>query len=329
MTAVSVVVTVRNEAGSIQALLERLEAQTRRPDEVVVVDGGSTDATRRIVIDFQAHAPEIRLVDAPGTSIAAGRNLGVAAAGHEIVAVTDAGTDPEPTWLERLVQPLETDPDLGVAGGFFVAGGTTWFERALATIITPQLREIDRDRFLPSSRSVAFRKAWWERVGGYPEWLRHCEDLVFDLDLRRAGAGFAFVPDAVVAWHARSNLRRFARQYFDYARGDGHAHLWAGRHAIRYSAYGTGLALLFASRSRSRLLPILGVGCALHLRKFVRRVVDRPPLPGAAGRALSLAVVPVVVVSGDLAKMVGYPVGLAERGLGVVSTARHQGPAQP
>ena len=37
-----------------------------------------------------------------------------------------------------------------------------------------------------------FSRAVWERVGGYPEWLDYCEDLVFDLALRHAGCRFAF-----------------------------------------------------------------------------------------------------------------------------------------
>ena len=52
----------------------------------------------------------------------------------------------------------------------------------------PTRDEVDPATFLPSSRSVAFRKAAWAAVGGYPEWLDYCEDLVFDLSLRERGA---------------------------------------------------------------------------------------------------------------------------------------------
>ena len=106
--------------------------------------------------------------------------------------MTDAGTELERNWLERLVAPFAGGSQVGVAAGFFLPAGDTFFERSLATVITPQLPEIEPDKFLPSSRSVAFRKEWWQRVGGYPEWLEHCEDLVFDMDMRAAGAEFAF-----------------------------------------------------------------------------------------------------------------------------------------
>src|SRR5690606_37508089 len=146
----------------------------------------------------------------------------------------------------------------------------------------PQLPEIEPERFLPSSQSVAFRKEWWLRVGGYPEWLRHCADLVFDLALQRAGARLAFAPAARVGWHARPSLGRFYRQYFDYARGDGHAHLWPARHAARYVAYAAG-ALLLATTLMTAAAPgtpplfalvpalLLAAGIAAHFRRFARR----------------------------------------------------------
>ena len=165
----------------------------------------------------------------------------------------------------------------------------------------------------PSSRSVAFRKSWWAKVGGYPNWLRAGEDLVFDFRLRDMGARFAFASDAIVSWYPRPGLKEFFAQYRHYARGDGHGHLFSGRHAIRYGAYVLGLGL--AARSRhSRLARILlPIGMYLHMRKFLFRVQEEKPLVGPFGMAASYGLVPVIVVVGDVAKMIGYPQGLWER----------------
>lgn len=315
---VSLVVTVKNERASINGFVDSLLAQTRRPDEVVIVDGGSTDGTLDSLEQAARRDPAVRVLSAPGSRIAGGRNAGIRAAKGPIVAVTDAGTALAPDWLQLLVRPLEDDPYLALSSGFYRAGGRTWFERCLGTIITPQIEEIDPERFLPSSRSVAFRKDWWVRVGGYPEWLRHCEDLVFDLELRRAGARFAFTPEAVVAWNSRPNLAAFFRQYFDYARGDGHARLWLRRHAVRYGAYGAGSALLLASRRHRPALVLLAAGCATHFGKFYRRLARRPPFSGRSQLAAALATLPAIVVTGDIAKMCGFPVGLLERAAGRV-----------
>ncbi|MGB7588984.1 MAG: glycosyltransferase, partial [Solirubrobacterales bacterium] len=177
---VSLIATLRDEAGSVGTFLDGLLSQSRPPDEIVLVDGGSTDGTVDEIKRAVATAPvPIRLIEAPGANISEGRNIAIDAASHELIAVTDAGTNPQPVWLERLVAPLERDPELAVSSGFFLPGGSGWRQRALAIAITPQREEIDPEAFLPSSRSVAFRRTWWSRVAGYPEWLRHCEDLVF------------------------------------------------------------------------------------------------------------------------------------------------------
>ena len=180
-------------------------------------------------------------------------------------------------------------------------------------MITPRLPEIDPKRYLPSSRSVAFRKEWWARAGGYPEWLRTGEDLVFDFALLRAGARLQFAPEALVGWSPQSSLRGFFWQYWHYARGDGHGHLWPWRHAARYGAYVLGGALLALSRRRAAVRPVLAAAIATHMRRYVWRVLDERPLSGPVGTVAAVGLVPVVVVIGDVAKMLGYPLGLWER----------------
>jgi GT2 family glycosyltransferase len=311
---VSLIATLKNEVRSVRRFLNGLLDQTRMPDEIVLVDGGSTDGTVEEIARVSAGSSvPIRLIEAPGTNIAEGRNLAIGEAVHEVVAVTDAGTRPEADWLEKLVAPLERDPALGVASGFFLPGGASWRQRALAIAITPQRQEIDPEAFLPSSRSIAFRRTWWTRVGGYPEWLQHCEDLVFDLELRRAGASFVFVPDSIVVWDARPDLRSFARQYFNYARGDGHANLWPKRHLLRYSAYVLGFHLLMRARRQRLTHSALLVGWIGYQAKFLQRLVRIQPSPRMSERLLAFVYVPAVVTVGDVAKMAGYMVGTWER----------------
>lgn len=310
---VSLCATLFNEADSIAAWLDSIGAQTRAPDEIVLCDAGSTDGTIDQIKLRAESDPRIKLIVEPGANVPEGRNVAIAAAGNELIAVTDAGTILDPMWLERLIAPLEGDAEVGVSAGFYEPAGRNAFERILATVITPRRRDIADDGFPPSSRSVAFRKAWWERVDGYPSWLRAGEDLVFDYRLREMGARFEFAPDAIVAWYPRPTLREFFAQYRHYARGDGHGHLFTRRHAVRYGAYGAG-ALLAVLARRSRLARfLLLAGFFFHMKKYATRLNEGRPFEGPLGAAASYGLLPVIVVVGDVAKMVGYPQGLWER----------------
>lgn len=305
--------TVFNEAESIDAWLESIMAQTRPPDEVIICDAGSTDGTIDRLLEHAGEDSRVRVLVEPGANVPEGRNAAISAASHPVIAIADAGTILKNDWLELLIAPLEQFPEVDVSAGFYAPAGRNPFERILATIITPRRGDIGDDGFPPSSRSVAFRRECWERVGGYPEWLRAGEDLVFDYRLRDGGARFHFADQAIVSWYPRPTLGDFYAQYRHYARGDGHGHLFAGRHALRYSAYAAGLLLAWGSRRSKLARLLLLAGVFAHLRKYLGRIQDEKPYEDLSGAALAYGLVPVVVITGDVGKMVGYPQGLWER----------------
>jgi len=312
---ISLIFTLKNESASILRLLDSLLAQTRPPDEVVVVDGGSTDGTLALVRAWAARAPfPVHVLVRDGCNISQGRNAAIAIATGEIIACTDAGVRLSPGWLEELMRPFETR-ETDVVSGFFIPDPQTVFETALAATTLPTLTEIRPETFLPSSRSLAFRREAWAKVGGYPEWLDFCEDLVFDFALRAHGCRFAFAPRALVYFRPRPNLCAFLRQYYQYARGDGKADLWRWRHAIRYTTYllaGPLLLWLGVVQNPIWWLPLL-LGLAAMVWRPYRRLV--PLLAGyALGDKLSaVAWVPIIRIAGDVAKIVGYPVGVGWR----------------
>jgi glycosyltransferase involved in cell wall biosynthesis len=308
---VSVIVTVKNEASTIDRLLDSLAQQTLLPSEVVIVDGGSTDGTVERIESNPQRLP-IKLLSRPGTNISQGRNEAICAASGEIIAGTDAGVRLVPQWLEELTRPFREDPSVAVVSGFFLPDPQTVFERAMGATVLPVEADVDPDRFLPSSRSVAFRKEAWEKVGGYPEWLDFCEDLVFDFALRGAGYRFLFAPEAVAYFRPRSSLTSFGRQYFQYARGDGKADLWRRRHAIRYATYLLAIPLLTVLGLVHHPLwwvPLV-LGAAAYLWTPYRRL--RPLVAGLSlpDKVEATLWVPIIRVWGDVAKMVGYPVGV-------------------
>ncbi len=307
---VALVCSVLNEGAAIDAWLDSLLAQTRPPDEIVVADGGSRDDTVARVRARIAGGAPIKLIECPGTNISQARNAAIAATRAPIIAVTDCGVRLEPDWLERLVAPFCKPDPPDVVSGFFRADPRGAFEAALGATTLIDEHDLAPDRFLPSSRSVAFKRAAWLEVGGYPEWLDHSEDVVFDLRLKAHGFRFELEPRAIVHFRPRPSPRAFFRQYYQYARGDGRADLWRRRHAIRYATY-CGLPLvLLAARRWPRLWLAILVAATAYLRTPYRRLLAWLPGMSPRERVVAIAWVPAIRLIGDVAKMVGYPVGV-------------------
>lgn len=220
-----------------------------------------------------------------------------------------------PDWLESITAPLRDNANVGVSCGFFKADPQTTFEVAMGAAVLPLADEIDAETFLPSSRSVALRTELARRINGYPEWLDYCEDLIFDLRLKRLKVAFVFVPSAVAYFRPRRTLEAYFVQYYRYARGDGKADLWRKRHAIRYVTYLVLIPLIYWLGVTVHPAFWLGylVGGAAYFYASYRRlpvVMQAHPHATTAAWAYALILIPVIRVVGDVAKMIGYPVGL-------------------
>ena len=281
---------------------------------MVIVDGGSTDGTLEILRGYERGVSvPLRVLEAPGTNISAGRNVAIAASVGEIIVSTDAGVRFGGNWLEQLVAPFQTEeepPD--VVCGFFVADPQSTFEVAMGATVLPNADDIVPERFLPSSRSVAFRRSVWEAIGGYPEWMSFSEDLLFDLALKNRGYRFVFAPGATVRFRPRSSLAAFWRQYRNYAMGDGEGLLWTKRHLARYATYAVAAPLLIVAGLVLSMWwwGLLLLGMVVYLRRPYSRLSKAVSTLSCGDKVLACLWVPIIRVCGDLAKMVGYPIGL-------------------
>ncbi len=313
LVMIALVSTVFNEEKNISGLLSDIKAQTKKPDEVIFVDAGSQDKTKSLL------EGNVNLVVKDGVGRSEGRNMAIERSESGIIAVCDAGTRISKDFLENLTKHLDNNSDIDVVSGFFLPDAKTFYEKCMASATIPILDEIEEDKFLPSSRSIAFKKSAWEQVGGYPEWLPICEDLVFDIKLKTKGFKFKFEPKAIAYWKPREKVSAFFKQYFLYARGDGHAKLWLARHIIRYTSYVTGFLFIYLSLTVSGLwlLPFFAAQFG-YLSKFFYRYLGHFPNEPEFLLAAAFPYISLLVVLGDVAKMVGYPVGVYERVTGKI-----------
>jgi cellulose synthase/poly-beta-1,6-N-acetylglucosamine synthase-like glycosyltransferase len=109
-----VILTVLKDPRTARTL-ESLLAQTRKPEEILVADGGGTDTVRRITASFSARDASVKHLDAPG-NIPESRNRALKLAEGEFIAFLDADEVAPPQWLSELLRPFE-DAQVGFTGG--------------------------------------------------------------------------------------------------------------------------------------------------------------------------------------------------------------------
>lgn len=308
----SLIVTVRNEKENAERWLESVRQQTRTPDEIVIVDGGSTDGTLEVLQDFAKRSPlRIVVLAEPGANIALGRNIAIAHARFPVIACTDFGCRLRNDWLEHLLAPFEDDATMQVVGGWYesVENGRPQPRRRW-----PTLQEVSPHDFIPSSRSFAFVKSAWDAVGGYPEWLTLTgEDTYFALELQRTCHTGAFVPDAVVEWEAPSTPALYWRKVRSWSIGDGES----GVHAQYY--WRSGVRLMSAGLMTLFFFLLAGVsgvwlGLSPTLLLGVVALVLGPIGALAAARGKLRTVTDLLWESGgEVARVVGFLQGARRR----------------
>lgn len=180
MLTVSVVVPSRDDADLLGRCLAALAQQTRRADEVIVVDNGSTDATAAV-----ARAAGARVVAEPELGVLAASAAGYDAARSDVLARLDADCIPGPEWLERVTSAFAADPRLAaVTGGARLVDGPRRLRRVLPAlylgayyiVLTVTLGHVPL-----FGSNMAIRRDAWVGVSGRVH--RH-DDLVHDdLDL--------------------------------------------------------------------------------------------------------------------------------------------------
>jgi glycosyltransferase involved in cell wall biosynthesis len=255
--AISLVITTYNEETTIEMLLESILNQELRPNEIIIVDAGSVDATvdkiRKFEHKFELANSKLTIIVEPKVNIAKGRNIGISVAEGPVIAVTDAGCILDKYWLRRLTEPIISG-EADFVGGFFLPLAYTRFQKVLAALTTSHTPV---KGFLPSSRSVAFKKHIWQRVGGYPEWLPWGEDTQFDLMCLRVGARYVTASNAIVYWEVRKTFRAALKQYFHYGFGDGLAARFSKSHLLIQAIYWTSILGYLGGLGKRSFAPLI------------------------------------------------------------------------
>lgn len=212
---ISLIIPVKNEAESLNLLVNSINSQTYAPDEIVLVDGGSSDGTVSLAGRLTAGDDRFRIVEAGDATPGRGRNIGAENARNEWIAFTDAGIKLENAWLENLVRALAEKPEAVVVYGNYAPAVNTFFEKcAVFAYVSSQKANDIRGKFIASA---LLKKEVWQKVGGFPD-SRAAEDLMFMDEIERRGFSTAFAPEAMVYWQLRPDFPSTFRKFVLYSK---------------------------------------------------------------------------------------------------------------
>ncbi len=296
---VAIVVPVRNEAATIVPLLESFERLTVFPEEVILVDGGSTDGTVEAMnryLEGRKLPYGVRVIILPDALPGRGRNEGIRRTRCSFIACTDAGGRADPRWLEDLMAPMEQDPGCEMVIGKCLPELSNFFERCTFYVNLESPRS--RSFIFFGGASIAFRKSLWQKVGGYPEDLYPCEDKAFLRKVKRRGLSAAVSDGGIVYWRSRSTLWDFFKQFFLYGRGDAQGRFVPHRYCLRALFYGTVLFLGWQGRWGLAILFLAGYLGVVSVRGWRR-----------LKRGQALGILPVLFLTKDIAQLLGYLAG--------------------
>jgi GT2 family glycosyltransferase len=197
---VSIIIPARNEERYIRAALATMAAQTWPVAllEAVVVDNGSTDATREVVQDFMAGAPHLAvwLVDEPAHGVARAKNHGASVARGRWLIFLDADSRMAPDLVERVVARGRQGHPAGSIR--VVADSQDVLDRAFFGLI-----EFGKVLFGLRAQMFYCERELFMQCGGFDVHLQLAEDLEFLVRLQRAGVPVCHVTESWIATSPR------------------------------------------------------------------------------------------------------------------------------
>lgn len=185
-TTFTVVIPLYNKEREIEATLRSVLAQNRQPEEIVVVDDGSTDRSAEVV--RRIGSPLVRLIQQPNAGVSAARNRGIAEARNSHIALLDGDDGWEPGYLAAMERLIDDYPDCGLyCAGFTIESHDGCFP-APGLDRRGVVENFFRDsahRYIAIPSASCIPRRVFDTIEGFPVGMKIAEDLYLWIEIAR------------------------------------------------------------------------------------------------------------------------------------------------
>lgn len=318
---VALVMPVRNEEDAVDETMAAVFESTRLPDEIIVADALSTDATVQRLRAWQDRGVPLRVVTNSSLYCGGGRNVAARHTDCDVIVIVDFGNPVFPRYIEEMVRPFEDRAGIDVTMGILLPLMRTPFEHCMGVVYYDQ-NILLRDQtlaqkqallpaeLLPGGGCIGMTRRFLDAMGGYPEWLARSQDRLFSRKAHCRGVRIAVAWDAYCYNHMRGNAREVYRMAFGWARCNGQSR-YVRKHLLKALPFYGVIAGLLAW---APLQPLAALGAVSLFMAYVAKAGYRRLIrvDGGIQRACYLWHVPALLAAGDLGTIVGHAVGWYE-----------------
>ena len=219
---ISVILPVRNEEKYIEACVASIFAQDYPAEqmEVLFVDGRSEDRTVALLHEMQKAHPQIVVLDNPNRTVPYAMNIGIRESRGEVIVRLDAHAEYPEDYVRLSVETL-LSRDCDNAGGVFETRGRGFMGEAIAEMLRTPLgvgnatyRLTTEDGYVDTVPFGCFRRALFERIGGFDERMTRNQDNEINFRIRKSGGKIYLNHNIRVLYYCRDTMRGIMKMGF-------------------------------------------------------------------------------------------------------------------
>jgi len=225
MPFVSVVIPTREEKATIGKCLDSVLKNSYPLDklEIIVVDGMSSDGTRRVVEEYIARYSMVKLLDNPRLITPVALNIGVQATQGDIIVRVDGHSYVGADFLSQSVKALSEHPEADCVGGVVYGIGGNLISNTIASALSSpfgvgnaRFRTGGYEGFVDTVAFGAYRREVFERIGLFDEVFIRNQDDEFNYRLIKGEGKIYLTPQIRYHYYVRPSLCKLWAQYFQY-----------------------------------------------------------------------------------------------------------------